>query len=316
MSDTDALAVRGIIFDIQRFCIHDGPGIRTTVFLKGCPLRCAWCHNPEGVAPQPGLSFEPEKCIGCGYCLRVCPEAAHVLEDGRHILNRDLCAACGVCTEECYAGALERVGREVNVEEALATVLRDTPFYETSGGGMTVSGGEPLLQIEFTEALLTAAKDAGLHCCVETCGHADFSLLERILDSVDLFLYDVKDTDNQRHLDYTGVPNTQIIGNLRALVDRGAAVRLRLPIVPGLNDRPDHFQGVAELVSDLPGLLGVELMPYHRLGLGKLDRLGLKRQVPEPPAPDEALVDSWIGNLRKLGIEVLNGRPGTPDAGP
>jgi len=305
LSETGACTVTGRIFEIQRFCIHDGPGIRTTVFMKGCPLRCVWCHNPEGISPEPELSFLPERCIGCRYCASVCPNEAHQMVDGRHELDRSRCAVCGRCTERCYAEALEYVGREVTVAEALEEVLRDRPFYETSGGGLTLSGGEPMMQATFAEALLAAAKQAGLHCCVETCGFCDWRNLEHILPLVDLFLYDLKETDPARHVEYTGARTDRIVENLRALHNAGARVLVRLPIVPGLNDRSDHFEGIAKLARELPRLLGVEIMPYHRLGTSKLRRFGrdedrLGQIQPAPPAQ----VGEWIAALRRLGVHV------------
>ena len=307
MSDTQAGSIVGRLFDIQRFCIHDGPGIRTTVFLKGCPLRCVWCHNPEGISPEPALSFQPEKCIGCGYCSKTCRNGAHRMADEKHILDRDVCVACGACTAECYANALEIVGREVSVGEVVEEVLRDRPFYETSNGGMTLSGGEPLMQIDFTEALLRAARKERLHCCVDTCGFGEFSRLERILPHVDLFLYDIKDTDNGRHVEFTGVPNPSILENLRALHDRGAAVRLRLPIIPGCNDRADHFEAAAELANSLPNLEGVEIMPYHRLGVGKLGRLGMNPEdLLDCESPPRETIAKWIGLLTERGVELVN----------
>jgi len=308
MTDTPVQAVTGRIFDIQRFSIHDGPGIRTTVFLKGCTLRCQWCHNPESIDPQPVLSFMPDKCIGCGYCFRVCPEGAHRMENGKHVLDREKCTVCGLCAKECYAKALEIVGRDATVTEVIDEVLRDRPFYETSGGGMTLSGGEPLLQIEFTTALLQAAKLAGLHCAVETCGAIDFARFERVLPYVDLFLYDLKDMDPERHKQFTGAPNDAIIANVRQLHDHGAAVILRLPIVPGLNDRPDHFEGVAKLASELPQLRGVEIIPYHTLGTSKLERLGIEDvyQLRDIKTPEPETVAEWCNALRALGVNVLN----------
>ena len=298
----------GVIFEIQRFSIHDGPGIRTTVFLKGCPLCCVWCHNPEGISPEPQLSFLPEKCIGCGYCFRVCPNQAHRMVEERHVLDRDVCAVCGRCTEECYAGALEMAGREITVEETLAEVLRDRPFYETSGGGMTLSGGEPLMQIDFTEALLKAARDAGLHCCLDTCGSGPYERLERIRPLVDLFLFDYKESNPERHREFTGVSKQPIIENLRTLHAHGAQILLRCPIIPGLNDRDDHFAGIAALAAELPNLVGVQVMPYHRLGEGKVARFGLAGDTrPGSSAPDPAAVAAWVNRLKELGAPVRNG---------
>jgi len=303
------MSLTGRLFDIQRFSIHDGPGIRTTVFFKGCPLRCVWCHNPEGIHPANHLSFLPDKCIGCGWCFSVCPNRAHAMVAGRHVLDRERCEVCGRCAEKCYAGAIEIVGRTATVEEVVGEVLRDRPFYETSGGGMTLSGGEPLMQIDFAAALLQAAKTHDLHCAVETCGQASWECFSRILEHVNLFLYDVKETDPTRHKEYTGADNELILENLRRLHDSGAAILMRLPIAPGLNDRPGHLEAAADLAASLPDLLGVEIMPYHRLGLSKRDRLGLAETNTCPfevETPDQQTVTGWIHRLRARGATVIN----------
>jgi len=306
MSETHPSAVVGRVFNIQRFSIHDGPGIRTTVFVKGCPMRCTWCHNPEGISPDVALSFMPDKCIGCGCCLRACPRGAHSNVGGRHVLDRQKCRACGMCAAECYAGALEMVGYDISAADALAEVLRDRPFYETSGGGLTISGGEPLMQIDFTAALLAAARAEGLHCCVETCGHADWSRLERIVHLVDLFFYDVKDMDDARHVECTGVSNERALANLRQLHGRRAKIVLRLPIVPGCNDRDDHFSAVAALAASMPGLGGVEIMPYHGLGEAKRARLGLPASTMGRTSNSDELLPRWIERFRELGVQVVN----------
>jgi len=305
---TQAPTCTGRVFDIQRFSIHDGPGIRTTVFLKGCPLHCLWCHNPEGISAEPLLSFAPDRCINCGRCVDACPNHAHAMDPQEgHVLLRDRCAVCGECVAVCHSRALEIVGTDISANDVLDRALRDRLFFETSGGGITLSGGEPLLQAAFAEALLRGAKSAGVHTAVETCGHVDFARFARIMPHTDLFLYDVKETDEALHREYTGVDGRRILDNLRALHEAGASVLVRLPIVPGLNDRQDHFERVAGIVKPLPGLLGVEVMPYHGLGAGKRRRFGMESDgSADPPSPSQETVARWVASLRRLGVTVVN----------
>ncbi len=298
----------GRIFDIQRFAIHDGPGIRTTVFFKGCPLRCLWCGNPESISPEPLLSYVSERCIACGACLPACPEKAlSAGEGGKAVLDRARCTRCGRCVSHCDSRALEMVGRDASEEEILAVVLRDRSYYEASGGGLTLSGGEPLLQSEFAEALLHAAQVEGLHCCVETSGYAPWEALERIRPLVDLWLYDYKETDPRLHGKYVGEWNTQILANIERLHGTGAAIRLRCPMIPQFNARPDHLDGIAALALRLPKLEGVELLPYYDLWRAKLTRLGLRSELPESVKPPErATVESWNDHLRQRGVRVIH----------
>lgn len=297
---------RGCVFNIQRFSINDGPGIRTTVFLKGCPLRCLWCHNPEGISPGPELSYDPRKCIGCGRCVEACPEHAHAMREGSHAFDRSLCRLCGACAEACPSEALRTVGSETSVDEVMAEVICDTPFYETSGGGMTLSGGEPLAQVDFTEALLARAKVAGLHTCLDTSGQAPWSAFERVAGLVDLFLYDCKATGSDRHEELAGVTNELILENLRRLHAEGARIRLRCPLVPGVNDAPEHLDGIAQLAGELDDIEGVEILPYHALATAKRERLGL------PPAGISAstgqpaeVAGAWRAELARRGIRTI-----------
>lgn len=289
---------RGLVFDIQRFSIHDGPGIRTTVFLKGCPLSCLWCHNPEGQEATSEMFFTPAKCVGCLSCVRMCERKCHRAEGGRHVYDRQTCVRCGACVRGCYAGALEIAGKEMTVEEVLREVEKDKPFYGNSGGGMTVSGGEPLLQHAFARALLKSARAAGLHICLETSGWGSEKRVLSIASFVDLFLYDVKDTDPARHRKHTGVPNDQLLANLAALDRKGARIILRCPVIPGINDRPDHFRALGRLADVLHGVEAVEVLPYHALGTSKSQRLGRTPRLPDLSAPSDATVQAWLDAIR------------------
>ncbi len=315
MPDTDPPELRGNIFEIQRFSLHDGPGIRSTVFMKGCPMRCLWCHNPESISTEPSLAFDARRCIGCGYCFRVCPQGAHRMEGTAHILGRARCAVCGTCAEECYSQALEFVGRQMSVDDVMNVVVRDRPFYETSGGGMTLSGGEPTFQLDFSLGLLRAARKLGIHTVLQTCGYAETRVFDALMPLVDLFLFDVKETDPDRHIAFTGVPLGRIHENLRALHDAGAAVILRSPIIPGCNEREDFLSGIQTLAASLPNLAGVELMPCNPLSESKVQRFGVDPSSRAPAAQSNAeRVERWCARLRAAGLRVLNEAPATPNA--
>jgi len=299
--------VTGNIFDIQRFSLHDGPGIRTTIFMKGCPLRCLWCHNPESISPAQLLSFISDKCIGCGWCFESCPQKLHTMENNKHFIDRKKCNVCGKCTEKCYANALELVGKEITVEEVMQEVLADKIFYENSGGGMTLSGGEPTMQPDFSLALLKSAKEEEIHTAVETSSFCKFELLQKFSEYTDLFLCDYKESNPQKHKEFTGVENTVIIENITKLYTLGKTIRLRCPIIPGLNEREEHFRGIAALFNEIPNCEGVEIMPYHRLGEGKKFRFS--EDLPgggsyETPAKET--VEKWKEQLSALNVKIYD----------
>lgn len=290
--------IRGSVFNIQRFCVNDGPGIRTTVFFKGCPLRCAWCHNPESQHAAPELLYDVRRCLGCGRCVPVCPEGAHTLTEEGHGFDRTACRSCGACAAVCPGGALEMSGRTVTPDEVLDEVLRDKIFYETSGGGVTFSGGEPLAQPEFLLELLRLSKENGLHTAVETCGWCDAALLNAIAEQTDLFLFDYKLTDPALHEQYTGVSNRRILDNLALLNDRGAKVVLRCPVILGVNDTAAHFTAIGETAEHFAAVDHVELEPYHPLGLNKSRLLGRAAAYDNAALPEQTSVNGWLAAVQ------------------
>jgi pyruvate formate lyase activating enzyme len=293
----------GLIFDVQRFCTHDGPGIRTTVFLKGCPLRCAWCHNPESQRRYPELLYGRSLCIDCDSCAHVCPTG-----EGREKLlpggDRDGCDDCLRCFEVCPSGAIELAGQERSVGEVLATVLKDSVFYEESGGGLTLSGGEPLAQFPFSHALLRAARAAGIHTTVETCGYGPMEFFEDVAPFVDLFLWDIKETDPDLHRQWTGVSNDRILANLHRVAALGRPIRLRCVLVAGVNDRRRHALAVARLADSLPTCRGIDVLPYHGCGGGKLESLGRSDAPQAFRAPDKERLEQFKNWLAVAGQDA------------
>ncbi len=294
----------GRVLEIERMCVHDGPGIRTTIFLKGCPLQCRWCHNPESDSPDPEIGFSKRKCIACGRCAEVCPSGAHVLGDGGHHLNRELCAACGKCAEACLPGALEYHGEAILAEEAAAAVLEDRTFYATSGGGCTISGGEPLWQAGFCAEVFEVFRNEGIHCAIDTSGAVDWESIRTVLPYTDMFLYDVKHADDGLHREHTGGSNRGIIDNLRRLSERGVSIEIRIPMIPGFNADEQSMSAMGKLLSGLANIVRVRLLPYH-LARSKYETVGRPDTMPDAAPPDAATVAGAAAILRECGLAAV-----------
>jgi len=293
----------GLVFNIMRFSLHDGPGIRTTVFLKGCPLRCRWCHNPESQSSEPEIHYFEERCIRCGDCVLACP---HDALDAQLHHHPELCMRCGECVEACPSGARQLAGRLMTVEEVLREVLKDEVFYEESGGGITISGGEPLQQADFVEALLAACKVRRLHTVLDTCGFATPDILCRVSEHVDLFFYDLKILNSEKHLSLTGVNNDLILQNLKMLAEGGNAIRVRVPVLPGFNDDDENLDAMSRFLSPF-GIRDIDLLPYHELGNDKYRRMNLSSDMEGVTPPTTAKMESIAARLRRDGFHVRIG---------
>jgi pyruvate formate lyase activating enzyme len=298
--------IRGSIFDIQRFSIHDGPGIRTTVFFKGCLLDCPWCSNPESVISPPELLYSRASCLKCGRCVQVCPDGALALADDGVVVDRDMCSVCDECSQVCPSGALRVVGRRVAVADVLREVARDAVFYQHSGGGVTLSGGEPLLQPDFALGLLEGAHALGIHSAVETNGFTSEDVISGVLSRADLILYDVKHTDPARHRAATGMTNSAILRNARLAASLGIKMVIRVPVIPGFNDDLDQITAIGEFARGL-GLSELHLLPYHKYGVAKYVALGRPYTLLDAQTPPSGQMDSFRQELQLLGLKVRVG---------
>ncbi len=321
------------VADIRRLTLHDGPGTRTTVFVKGCPLRCVWCHNPESLSASPLLLFHDNLCSGCGRCVVACPRGVHAFVESRkskvesqnpevesispishlrpvesvrvpaHRLDRSRCRACGACVDACPRGALEICGRDYSPEELLPLLMRDKVFY-ASGGGVTLSGGEPLLYAEAVGHLFGLLHAQGVSTALDTCGEVSFEAFERVLPDTDLVLFDIKGMDPVRHRENTGRDNVRIHENLRRLGAMGVPVEIRMPVVPGRNDAFEEFEAAARLLAEVPSVTKVRLLPYRSLARKKYRDAGLADTMPDAPTPDAAFLEARAAILRRHGLAV------------
>lgn len=297
--------VKGLIFDVMRFSLHDGPGIRTTVFLKGCPLGCWWCHNPEGLASEPEVVYVEERCVRTGECVAACPHHAITWHDGP-FRDASICQKCGTCAAACPTGATQMIGRWVTVQQLMDELSRDLVFFDESGGGATFSGGEPLLQSQFLEAMLDGCRARGIHTVVETCGVVARETLLRLSRKIDLFLYDVKLMDSKKHRTYTGAANGNILQNLRALARVHANIIVRMPVIPGINDDAENAEQLARFLKS-SGISRLDLLPYHPSGGDKYGRLHRVYRLSGLKPPPSEQMQIMAERFQRDGLAVRVG---------
>jgi pyruvate formate lyase activating enzyme len=290
-----------MVFDIDTFAVHDGPGIRLAVYLKGCPLACAWCHSPESLDPDPELIFLRDRCIFCGACAAVCPNGVHLVEAGDHILERDRCTACGQCVEQCPSGALEIKGRRITASEVVSKAERLLPFFRHSGGGITLTGGEVTCQPDFAASVLRACRSRGIHTAIETCGACSWEVLDKLLPDTDLVLYDLKLIDDQEHQQWTGASNRQILGNAALLAGRN--VQVRVPLIPGITDTERNLGGIFTFMRSAR-LRNAALLPYNPSTAAKYEWLGRSLTI-QGETQSRQQLDAALALARQAGIEAV-----------
>ena len=298
--------IKGTVLNTKQFEIHDGPGMRTTLFLKGCPLRCKWCHNPESFTKTPELAFYMHKCTLCGKCVDVCPNGAHTVDENySHKFNRDACSLCGKCVEACPTSAFTLFGKRITPDEILPELLEDKVFFDGSGGGVTISGGEPLMQADFTAELLKLLKENGVHTAIDTCLYASREALDKVMPYTDMFLIDVKAIDEDVHKECTGVSNKQILENLRYIDSLGKPYEVRIPYIP--NQNSGEILRIAEFLSKLSSIVGCRVLPYHNLSGAKYNALGKPYPLSENavPIPTSDEVEAARKTLKAHGVKVL-----------
>lgn len=291
----------GTYFALKRFAVHDGPGVRTTLFLKGCPLSCLWCHNPEGKNCKPEIALYSHKCTQCLRCADVCEESAHIF-NGEHTVNRDTCTFCAKCKDACFNDAIEVFGKKITVNEALKMLLEDRLFYESSSGGVTISGGEPLMQADFLRELLILLKKENIHTSIDTCGYADKEAFDKIIPHTDLFLYDIKAFNKETHIKLTGKSNKIIWDNLKYITENNKPVIIRFPFVPTYNDFEAEL--IAKKLAEFKNIKSIDVLPYHNFSSSKYHSLGLTDTMPKIDPPGKSEIEKIKQIFKVQGLKV------------